>query len=388
MVWMVAIFVTSAWAQETLPRNDVKDQREGAYAFTNATIVADYQTDFINGLMLIRDGKIEYVGISKAIPAGYTTIDLSGKRIYPSLIDVYSNYGQPKVERTRRTRNSPEQFMSKTDGAYNANQSIKAEYSAAENFTIDAKKAKEMRGLGFGAANTFRADGIARGTSAFVTLGEDSDNNVLLNDQAAAHYSFNTGSSTQVYPRSAMGYIALLRQTYLDASWYGSQNPRPFKDQTLERWITTQSLPQIFDTRGYLAVLRADKVGDEFGVQYIIKGSGDEYKRLSLIKATGASMIIPLNFPDANEVEDPIAALDVSLADMKHWELAPSNLARLSTGGVNFAITSAGLDKSSQFWPNLRKAIKNGLSEQEALKALTYTPARMVKVDGSVGSLA
>ena len=62
LVWVFAILATSGWAQETFPRNDVKDQREGAYAFNNATIVADYQTVFNNGLMLIRDGKIEYVG--------------------------------------------------------------------------------------------------------------------------------------------------------------------------------------------------------------------------------------------------------------------------------------------------------------------------------------
>jgi imidazolonepropionase-like amidohydrolase len=387
-VWMLALFASSGWAQETFPRNDVKDQREGAYAFNNATIVADFQTVVNNGLMLIRDGKIEYVGAAKAIPAGYTTIDVSGKSIYPSLIDIYTNYGVPKAERSRRNRNSPEQINSKTQGAYNANQAIKAEYSAAENFTIDAKKAKELRALGFGTVNTFRADGLSRGTSAFVTLGEDSDNNVLLDEHAAAHYSLTKGSSTQAYPVSQMGFVATLRQTYLDAKWYASQNPRPFKDQTLEHWLSSQSLPQIFDTGDYLGALRADRIGDEFGVQYIIKGSGDEYKRLDLIKAMGADMIIPVNFPVANDVEDPIATLDVSLADMKHWELAPTNPGRLSDAGVSFAFTSANLKKSKDFWPNIRKAIKYGLSEEEALKALTYTPAKMVRSNGQVGSLA
>jgi len=388
LVWTLISISLSGWAQETLPRNDVKDERAWAYAFKNATITTDYQTEVNNGLMLIRDGKIEYAGALKTIPAGYTTIDLTGKRIYPSLVEVYSSYGQPKVEKPKGNRFSgPEQINSKTKGAYNANQAIKADYSASENFTINAKKAKELRALGFGSTNTFRADGLARGTSAFVTLGEDSENNVLLNEEAAAHYSFTKGSSTQSYPVSSMGFIALLRQTFLDAKWYSGQNPRPFKDQTLEHWISSQSLPQIFDTRDYLSVLRADKLGDEFGVQYIIKGSGEEYKRLDLINATSASLIIPLNFPDANDVDDPIAAIDVSLADMKHWELAPTNPGRLSNAGVNMAITTAGLKKSASFWPNLRKAIKHGLSEQEALKALTYTPANMVKAYGSVGSL-
>lgn len=388
LIWMLIIFSTSAWAQETFPRNDVKDLREKAYAFKNATIIADYQTTIKDGMMLIRKGKIEYVGNNKEIPAGYTVIDLTDKRVYPSLIDIYSNYGVPKPERPKGNRFSgPEQIASKTKGAYNANQAIKSDYSAAENFTIDTKKAAELRGLGFGAVNTFRADGIARGTSAFVTLGEDSDNDVLLNEHAAAHYAFNKGSSTQSYPVSSMGYIALLRQTYLDANWYSKQNPRPFKDQALEHWILSQQLPQIFDTKNWLEVLRADKVGDEFGKQYIIKGGGDEYKRLPEIKATHASLIVPVNFPDAYDVEDPITALDVSLADMKNWELAPTNLAALSKGGVNFAITAAGT-KPSSFWTNLRKAIENGLTEQEALKALTYTPAKLVHEETRVGTLA
>ncbi len=386
---MLAVYAASGWAQVTFPRNDVKDERERAFAFTNATIVTDYQTIFTNGVMLIRDGKIEYVGDSRAVPAGYTVIDVQGKYIYPSLIDIYTTYGVPKAERPKGSRwRGAEQIEPKTKGAYNANDAIKSDYSAAENFSIDTKKAEALRKAGFGTVNTFHADGLARGTSAFVTLGEDSENNVLLNEHAAAHYSFNTGSSTQNYPVSTMGFIALLRQTYLDAEWYGRQNPRPFKDQALEHWLLSQSLPQIFAARNWLEVLRADKLGDEFGVQYIIKGSGDEYKRLTEIKATNATLIVPVNFPDAYEVDDPIDAMDVSLADMKHWELAPTNLAALYRAGVNFAITTADLAKPADFWPNLRKAIANGLPQQAALKALTYTPANLLGEYGQVGSLA
>jgi imidazolonepropionase-like amidohydrolase len=378
-----------AWAQETFPRNDVKDTRESAYAFKNATIVADPQTVYNNGLLLIREGKIEYVGAAKNIPAGYIEIDLAGKRIYPSLVDAYTNYGLPKVERSRgRNWGSREQIQSKTKGAYNANEAIKAEYNAASEFTVNSKEAGALRRAGFGTVNTFRPDGIARGTSAVVTLGEQTANEELLEKQAAAHFSFNKGTSTQTYPVSAMGFIALLRQTYLDASWYAAQNPKPFIDQTLENWNVNGRLPQIFDTRNWLEVGRADKVGDEFGVQYIVKGAGDEYKRIDEIKATGAKMIIPLNYPDAFDVADPIDAMDVSLADMKHWELAPTNLAKLEDAGITFAITSAGIKNPKQFWPNLRKAIEHGLSEEEALKALTTTPAAMLGADDHVGSLA
>ena len=53
LLLMLVILPSAIWAQETFPRNDVKDQRERAYAFTNATIVADYQTVINQGMMLI-----------------------------------------------------------------------------------------------------------------------------------------------------------------------------------------------------------------------------------------------------------------------------------------------------------------------------------------------
>lgn len=378
----------AARAQETFPRNDVKDARSGLYAFTNATIVVDYQTTLQNATLLIKNGKVEQVASNLTVPKGYTTVDLKGKYIYPSLIDMYTNYGLPAVERARGGGfGGVEQMESKTKGAYNANQAIRSHYHAGDEFSVDTKLADEMRKLGFGAVLTSKQDGLARGTSAFVTLGEGSDNKALLKQKVAANYSLEKGSSTQNYPSSMMGYIAVLRQTYLDADWFATQNPRPFADHSLEAWIQNQKYPQIFDATSWMNVLRADKIGDEFGVQYIIKGGGDEYKRINDIKGTNANMIIPVNYPEAYDVEDPFDAERVSIAEMKHWELAPTNLATLEKAGVNFAITTSGLKKLSDFLPNVRKAIEHGLTETAALKALTNTPAQLLKVEDQVGSL-
>ncbi len=386
---LALLFSGNTFAQETFPRNDVKDNRAGLYAFTNATIVTDPQTTLQNATLLIKGNKIEQVGAGLAVPKGYTIVDLKGKFIYPSLIDMFTSYGLPDVEKTRSGRGfgGAEQMESNTKGAYNANQAIRAHYNASDEFTTNAKIADEMRKAGFGAVLTSKPDGLARGTSAFVTLNETSDNTAMLKQKLAAVYSLEKGTSTQTYPTSMMGYIALLRQTYLDAEWFGSQTPRPFSDNSLEAWIQNQRLPQIFAATSWMTVLRADKVGDEFGVQYIIKGGGDEYKRITEIKATKASLIIPVNYPKAYDVEDPFDAERVSLSDMKHWELAPTNLAVLEKNGINFAITTSGLKKTSDFLPNLRKAIENGLSENAALKALTTTPAQLLKVEDQVGSL-
>jgi len=388
---LVIALLFSGWiteAQETFPRNDVKDNRPGLFAFTHATVVVDPQTTLQNATLLIKGDRIEQVGTGLSVPKGYATIDLNGKFIYPGLVDMSSSYGLPEVQTPRPMGFSGrEQINSKTKGAYNANQAIRSEYNAADEFTISSKTADELRKIGFGAVLTSRPDGLARGTGALVTLGGKNDNTSLLKQKAAALYSFQKGTSTQAYPISMMGFIALLRQTYLDAAWFNAQNPRPFADNSLEAWLQSQRLPQIFDADSWMNVLRADKLGDEFGVQYIIKGGGDEYKRINEIKSTGAMMIVPVNFPEAYDVEDPFDAELVSLADMKHWELAPANLAALEKNGVPFCITAEGLKKKADFLANIGKAMANGLSESAALKALTITPAQVLKVSDELGSI-
>ncbi len=387
LLFFVSISYLGLHAQETFPINDIKDDRVKAYAFTNATIVVDPQQTIQNGVLLIKEGKILNVGQNIAVPAGFTEVDLQGKHIYPSFIDIYTNYGIPKVKRgSGRRFGGPEQIQSKTKGAYNANQAIKSEFNASTAYSKNEAAAKKMRALGFGSVLTFRPDGIARGSSAFVTLGNESDNKELINSKVAAHYSFSKGTSTQDYPISTMGYIALLRQTYLDADWYKNLSIKPFRDQSLEAWNNTQLLPQIFETGNWQALLRADKVGDEFGKQYIIKASGDEYRRIDAIKKTNAPLILPLDFPDAYDVDDPIASQKLSLEQLLHWELAPTNPAVLEKNNIEFAITAYKL-ADKKFKGNLLKAIAHGLSESRALEALTTTPAKMIKMENSVGKL-
>ena len=130
-----------------------------------------------------------------------------------------------------------------------------------------------------------------------VTLANEKENLVILKETASAHYSFNKGTSTQSYPGSMMGMIALLRQTYLDAQWYKTKPATEGTEPSLQAWNENQNLPQIFEANDKWNDLRADRIGDEFGVQYIIKAGGNEYQRIKEMKATNAAFIIPLNYP-------------------------------------------------------------------------------------------
>jgi len=381
----------SALAQPTFPVNGVADPRNAVYAFTHATIFKDAQTVMRDATLVIREGKVVSVANNLAIPADATVIDCGGKYIYPSFIDAYADYGVPTPQRPQGAGGGGffgiQQLNSGQKGAYGWNQAIKSEVEAARLFVADEAKAKALRELGFGTALVHQRDGIARGSGAIVTLGVEKENLTLLKERASAHYSFNKGTSSQNYPSSMMGNIALLRQTYLDANWYKNNPAAEGVNLTMLAWNRNQDLPQIFEAGDKWNAVRADRIGDEFGVQYIIKGGGNEYQRIQEMVATRASFILPLNFPQAMDVEDPADARFVSLQDMKHWEMAPTNPAAFEKAGIPFCLTSSDLRDARQFLPNLRKAIQYGLSEARALDALTRIPAKMLGIESATGTL-
>ncbi|MBS1628203.1 MAG: amidohydrolase family protein [Bacteroidetes bacterium] len=377
-------------AQETFPVNGVADKRSGSYAFINATIVKDAQTTLHNATLIIKEGKIVAVGTGIPAPKDAVIIDCKDKYIYPSFIDIYSDYGITAPQRQQGggfNFNQPSQITSNTKGAYNWNQAIKPETDAYKQFTIDDSKAKPLRDAGFGTVLTHVKDGIARGTGTVVTLANTNDNFVIVKEKASAHYSLNKGTSTQSYPSSVMGSIALLRQTYLDAQWYKNKPATEGTNISLEAFNETQSLPQIFEGNDKWTDLRGFRIGKEFGVQYIIKAGGNEYQRINELAATKATFILPLNYPQAMDVEDPNDARAVSLADMKNWELAPTNAAAFEKANIPFCLTTADLRDTKTFMTNLRKAIDMGLSETKAFEALTKTPATLLNVYDKVGSL-
>lgn len=386
--------VESGRAQTTFPRNGVHDERPNLYAFTNATIVVDPQTTLQNATLVVRNGRIEAVGTSVSVPAGAVVANLAGRRIYPSLIDLDSDYGMPEIQRPAAGAgrggggNTPPQLESNKKGPYYWNQAIQPENEAGSIFKVTTARADELRKIGFGAVLTHVHDGIARGSGALVSVADDRENMVLLRNGLSQHFSFSKGSSGQTNPNSIMGTVAVIRQALYDADWFKRSNQKAQMNLSLDAFNRLADVPAFFETGDKLGVLRADKIGDEFKMQFIIRSGGDEYQRIDEVKATGATLIVPVTYPQAYDVEDAWDADNVSLAEMKHWEMAPANAAMLTAANIPFVLTSAGLRNRTEFLANVRKAIEYGLTEQQALEALTTRPARLIKADDLLGTLA
>jgi len=373
-------------AQEYFPTDSgVKTRKNTAFAFTNATIYVTPTAVLKKATLLIKDGKVDTVGKNVKIPEGTIITNLEGKTIYPSFIDAYSSFGISKPKRAvSRTRGT--QYDASREGYY-WNDHIRPDTNPISAFKFDGKKAKDLINAGFGVVNTHMQDGIIRGNGLLIALNPNASNAYrILDAKSGQYFSFSKSvQSRQAYPSSRMGAMALLRQTYLDADWYAKGNMQN-KDMALEALNANKNLTQIFETGNHLDALRADKVGDEFGVQFTIVGSGDEYERVSDIKATNANFIIPINFSNAYDVSNPLLAQQISLRDMRKWNQEPSNLSVLSKNGVNFALTTHELKSVKSFHKNLQKAIKYGFDETKALSALTTVPASILG-NSSIGNL-
>lgn len=374
------------FSQDYFPTNDgIKFDNTNYTTFTNAKIYSSHNTTIENGSMVVKDGKIVQIGKSVEIPKNSTIIDLEGKSIYPSFIDIYSKFGVKAPERKSGDRRSP-QYNNARKGYY-WNDHIRPEQNAIEFFKYDDRKAKELIKNGFGAVNTHLSDGIIRGKGVLIALTDSGDSNNIIDDNSTQYLSLSKSvTSSQSYPSSIMGVFALLKQVYFDAEWY-SKGLSKTNDKSLEALNENKNLIQIFEAKNKINSLRIDKIGDEFDIQYVLLGGGDEYERIEEIKATNASYILPVNFPDAYDVEDTYSANILQLSDMREWNQKPTNPSHLEKNNIVFAITLDGLKSPNNLKENIIKAIDHGLTKEKALEALTSIPAKLIGRNDVLGYL-
>ena len=210
-----------AHAQVTYPANRTQEKMYNKVVYTNATIWKSPTEVITNGSIYVVDGKIQSINENVQPAQGVMVIDLKGAVVYPAFIDLYSEYGIQKEPKEKDGR-AP-QFVSDKDGPFNWNEAVEPEYNASAHFKTDSKEAEKYRKMGFGLVLSHSGDGIFRGTAAFVNTAEANEVFALEKAYASTCYSFYKGNSSQDYPRSQMGAIALMRQSFYDADWYSRQ---------------------------------------------------------------------------------------------------------------------------------------------------------------------
>ena len=404
--------VTSPAQVTTAPKQGIRENDPRLHALTNARIVTAPGKTIEKGTVLIRDGVIVEAGPAVKIPAEARVWDLTGKTIYPGFIDAYSRLGLPETLQPEPVRpdvdyddpnaKPKEVPREPAKGMHTWNAKVTPERRAADYLNLDKKSMRKLRDLGFTSALVVPGRGIFRGSSALIDLQETDVATMVLAPSVAQHIAFDFNRRDDGgYPTSLMGCIALIRQNFLDASWYQAAQEAYRKNPgTTERPETNASLaalaeqaqrkqPMVFEADDELELLRALRISDEFKLKPLLYGNGYEYRVRKALAATKTPIILPLDFPKPPEIERPEQALEYELDELQHWDRAPSNPARLAEAGIPIAFTAEKLEKpEKEFWSRLRLAVRRGLSKDAALAALTTTPAEMFGVADRLGTIA
>ncbi|TWU49826.1 amidohydrolase family protein [Rubripirellula reticaptiva] len=316
-------------------------------------------------------------------PPGTQTIDIAGQRVHAGLIDAMHD-----VELPRNGGDDPA-------GYWNAN--VTPQDQAASAVTAAGSDLKKRRDQGITAELLAPKDGIIKGTSCVVLTVDPESPQRLLRDQVFQHATLTVprGSNRGRNPNSPMGATALVRQSLYDTIWYrdavhayGLRDdlPRPERNVALEALAQVfQSQSLVIDAANERMAIRAADVCDEFSVSLIVRGSGREYRAIEEIANRVSTVLVPVNFPDTPDAATAESIREAPLVDWMHWRLAPENPAKLAAAGVEFCLTTDGLDDPGKFLKNVRTAVARGLDPTVAHASITTTPARLLGIEDQVG---
>ncbi len=379
-------------------------ERPRIHAITGARILAAPGRTIDNGTLVMRDGLIEALGEDVEAPPDAAVIDGTGKIVHAGFIDACSAFGRAEPEERTGSRPASGAAARSPDpepGAVHPISRIRPERRALDRLARDDAAATRHRELGFTAALVAPEQGIFRGTSVLVTLGEGPVSGRVILSDAAQHVAFEHGSFRQPYPTSLMGAIAAIRQGFADAArhalWsrrYGNDPSGMKRPDEASAWAPLSraaegAMPVVFEVATPADALRALALAGEHGLKAMVTGSGREHEIARQLAASGTPVLLSLELPEKPDLDEAGAALEVETEDLRRFLEARSNASLLSRAGVVFALGTCGmkLEKKPRFAANLRAVVDAGLDPETALAALTTVPAKLLGVDRAMGDL-
>ncbi|MBD3676398.1 MAG: amidohydrolase family protein, partial [Planctomycetaceae bacterium] len=374
------------------------------WLLTGGTVIAEPGASPIVADVLIEDDVIKQVGADLPAPPGVKTLDISGFYLYAGLIDARcrsllpKEITFPKPEERKAELNRYALAATREDHRHQ----LSLGFVAKDSLERKADRLKKLTSQGFTIAHVVPEGQVSSGQSTVITLREAPVREVLLKDSAGLTFRlFAPGGRT--YPATLMGATAHLRQALSDARRYalhqklfaeGQQVSRPADDLTWEllNRVDRGELPALWqaDSRDDIHRTLAFHRTHEFSSSPLLMGVEEAWKTLDALKAAEARLILSLDYGEEPKIEtepqpeefkaerkDPLAAQQEKL---DHWEQRVGLMSQLKEAGIPWAVGSAELDDHAKLLPAMRIAIKHGLSTDEALAALTTTPAEFLSL--------
>ena len=386
-------------ALDAQPR-PTRPEAPGLYAITNARVVTVSGATLENGTVVMEDGIITAVGAAVDVPAAARVIDGTGKTVYPGLIDALTTLGHGQEPEPGGGRGGGGEDDDRPHAWGPEDRPGTTTWlTAADGMDPGDERFERWREAGFTSVVSTRHEGLVPGQAAVLNLGSfERPRELVVASPVAMRVNLQDRSRTYSgYPGSAMGVFAYLKQLYYDAAhhedvWAAYEEtprgrPRPEWDGALQpiRRQLREGWPALFPASSRSDVARALATTSEMGVRPVVYGAQEAWAAADLLAADGVPALVSLDWPAPPRDGDPDEV--PTLAELRRYDRAPTSPAALAAAGVRFAFYSGGLDDPAEALPAARRAVLQGLSADEAVRAFTLSAAEIFGVDDRLGSI-
>ncbi|MGA2118202.1 MAG: amidohydrolase family protein [Bryobacteraceae bacterium] len=382
-------------------------------AIRNARIVTVGGPVIAKGTVVIHNGLIEAVGENVAIPAGAWVIDGEGMTVYPGLIDALSTVGMPgAVPVATAGRGGRGQTAPASTSAAAAQPAAPRALGpedrpqttswllAADEISPSDRRIETVRSGGITTTATYPTRGIFAGQGSLIDLAAAEKAGEMVVAPSLGQYISVTraagfGGFGSGFPGALMGYIAYIRQIYLDADHYKLVKDAYAKDpRGLERPPYDRALEGVVESKRILLpanrVIEMDRMlrlAVDLKQPVILYGMREAYRpeAAPILKKYSSPVLVSLKWAEAPRDPDPEA--DQTLRSLANIDQGPAAPVALQKAGVPFAFYTDGIDAPRDLVRAVKKAIDAGLSREDALRAFTLSPAQIYGVADRLGSI-
>lgn len=348
-------------------------------AITGATIYPVSGPKITNGTIVLSDGVITAIGTSVAIPVSARRIDGTGKWVTPGLVATSTRLGVSEVGAVRDTRDVSARGTNNIAAAFRV-------WDAFNPASVLLPVARQDGGIT--TIGVLPSGGLISGLGAAFDLREGTTADGMLRKAPVAMIAtLDAAQAAGVGSRAEA--LAKLRSLLRDAREFNLGRARydaaamrelsaTRADLDAMQLVLKGTIPLIISADRASEILNAIAIGKEFGIRIVIDNGAEAWSVASQLAAakvpvlTGAENNIPGSFEALGQRQE--------------------NLALLRAAGVTVAIVGNGAGDEDGFnVRNLRyeagNAVAYGMSWDDALRAITLSPAEILGVSDRVGSL-
>ena len=350
-----------------------------------------------HGVLIMTAGKIAAVGMAGkvSVPKGAEVVDTTGMTVYPGLIDSETTLGLVEVESDAMNRD----LVERSDEIMPHMHVYDAFHAETERIPV-----ARLNGITNAIVAPASEDSLP-GQDIFIQLAGASRDAMILQRDCALPLNFGSEQrrnerGERKYPSTRMGLASQLRQALIDAQAYGTKlhateqkhaewekGGRKSEEPMLKRDLKLEALlpylagdrPVVLGASEGHDIETAMSIAQEFHLKVVLNHATHAQHILDEIAAYKVPVIFGsvYDFPLPNERYDAVYS-------------TPGELAKRGVR-VAFSSASSSGEPGAQFTRNLPyvagMAVAFGMPYDDALRAITLTPAEIWGVDKQLGSL-